>query len=86
MPPLTYVLVAAGLGIIYLFPLLTKAVPSPLVCILSLTALTLLLGLDVRTVARPTPFGMPLVIDRLGSSLSTESLEDRVARLLGDQP
>ncbi|MCB9548203.1 MAG: ligase-associated DNA damage response DEXH box helicase [Myxococcales bacterium] len=43
-------------------------------------------GLDVRTVARPTPFGMPLVIDRLGSSLSTESLEDRVARLLGDQP
>ena len=50
VPPLTYVLVAAGLGIIYLFPLLTKAVPSPLVCILSLTALTLLLGLDVRTV------------------------------------
>lgn len=50
VPPLTYVLVTAGLGIIYLFPLLTKAVPSPLVCILSLTALTLLLGLDVRTV------------------------------------
>jgi SulP family sulfate permease len=47
---ITYVLVAAGLGIIYLFPLLTKAVPSPLVTIIVLTALTLALGLDVRTV------------------------------------
>jgi SulP family sulfate permease len=47
---ITYVLVAAGLGIIYLFPLLTKAVPSPLVTIIVLTALTLVLGLDVRTV------------------------------------
>jgi SulP family sulfate permease len=50
VPPLTYVMVAAGLGIIYLFPLITKAVPSPLVCILSLTAVSLLLGLDIRTV------------------------------------
>ena len=47
---ITYVLVAAGLGIIYLFPLVTKAVPSPLVTIIVLTALTLTLGLDVRTV------------------------------------
>ncbi|MBC2857559.1 SulP family inorganic anion transporter [Stappia sp. 28M-7] len=47
---LTYVMVAAGLAIIYLFPRLTTAVPSPLVCILVLTALTLALGLDVRTV------------------------------------
>ena len=39
--PLTYALVAAGLAIIYLFPLLTKAVPSPLVTIVVLTALTL---------------------------------------------
>lgn len=45
-----YVLVAAGLGIIYLFPYLTRAVPSPLVTIVLLTAVTLLLGLDVRTV------------------------------------
>ena len=45
-----YVLVAAGLGIIYLFPYLTRAVPSPLVTIVVLTAVTLLLGLDVRTV------------------------------------
>ena len=31
VPWLTYVMVAAGLAIIYLFPRLTKAVPSPLV-------------------------------------------------------
>jgi len=47
---LTFPLVAAGLAIIYLFPLLTKAVPSPLVTIVVLTALTFALGLDVRTV------------------------------------
>ena len=47
---LTYALVAAGLAIIYLFPLLTKAVPSPLVTIIVLTALSLYFGWDVRTV------------------------------------
>lgn len=47
---LTYVLVAAGLGIIYLFPYITKAVPSPLVCIVVLTALSIWFGFDVRTV------------------------------------
>ncbi|MBE0454496.1 MAG: SulP family inorganic anion transporter [Roseovarius sp.] len=47
---MTYALVAGGLGIIYLFPLLTKAVPSPLVTIVVLTALAFFLGLDVRTV------------------------------------
>lgn len=50
VPYLTYIMVAAGLGIIYLFPRLTKAVPSPLVCIVVLTAITLLLGLDIRNV------------------------------------
>ncbi|MBV6633293.1 MAG: SulP family inorganic anion transporter [Alphaproteobacteria bacterium] len=50
-PVLTYGMVAAGLAIIYLFPYITKAVPSPLVCIIVLTALTLYLGLDVRNVA-----------------------------------
>ena len=43
-------LVALGLGIIYGFPLLTKAIPSPLVTIVVLTGLALALGLDVRTV------------------------------------
>ncbi|WP_338610264.1 SulP family inorganic anion transporter [Pelagibacterium nitratireducens] len=50
VPLLTYVLVAAGLGIIYLFPMLTKAIPSPLVCIVVLTVLSIFLGFDVRTV------------------------------------
>ena len=45
-----YAMVAAGLGIIYLFPLLTKAVPSPLVCIVVLTAVAMVLGLEIRTV------------------------------------
>ena len=47
---LTYVLVAGGLAIIYLFPLLTKAIPSPLVTIVVLTALVMVFGWDVRTV------------------------------------
>jgi SulP family sulfate permease len=50
VPALTYALVAAGLGIIYLFPLLTRAVPSPLVTIIVLTLLTFYMGWDVRTV------------------------------------
>lgn len=50
VPYLTYVMVAAGLGIIYLFPRITHVVPSPLVCILVLTGLSLALGLDIRTV------------------------------------
>src|SRR3990167_8206695 len=47
---LTYVLVAASLAVIYLFPYITKAIPSPLVTILILTALTMYFGWDVRTV------------------------------------
>jgi len=50
VPMLTYVMVAAGLAIIYLLPMVTKAVPSPLVCILVLTAVSLMLGFDLRTV------------------------------------
>ncbi len=51
VPWLTYPMVAAGLAIIYLFPYATKAVPSPLVCIVALTAASLALGLDLRTVS-----------------------------------
>jgi len=47
---LTYALVAASLTIIYLLPYVTKAIPSPLVTIIVLTALTLYFGWDVRTV------------------------------------
>ncbi|MAD01080.1 sodium-independent anion transporter [Pseudomonas abyssi] len=49
-----YAMTAAGLGIIYLFPLLPgvgKVIPSPLACILLLTAVAIYLGLDIRTVA-----------------------------------
>jgi SulP family sulfate permease len=45
-----YAMVAAGLAIIYCFPYLTKAVPSPLVTIVVLTGVALALGLDIRTV------------------------------------
>ena len=50
VPLLTYPMVAAGLAIIYLLPRFTRAVPSPLVCIIVLTALSLALELDLRTV------------------------------------
>jgi len=50
VPWLTYVMVAAGLAIIYGLPRLTRIVPSPLVCIIVLTALSMSLGLDLRTV------------------------------------
>ncbi|MAM96152.1 SulP family inorganic anion transporter [Parvibaculum sp.] len=50
VPALTYVMVAAGLAIIYLFPLLTKAIPSPLICILVLTSIAIYFGFDIRTV------------------------------------
>lgn len=45
-----YALTAAGLAIIYLFPYVTRAVPSPLVTIVVLTAVSIYFGLDVRTV------------------------------------
>jgi len=45
-----YAMTAAGLGIIYLFPYITRAVPSPLVTIVVLTAVALVLQLDIRTV------------------------------------
>ena len=46
----TYAMIAAGLGIIYLFPYVTKRVPSALVAILVLTGFALFSGLKLRTV------------------------------------
>lgn len=46
----TYAVTAAGLAIIYLFPLINKTLPSPLLAILALTAASTYLGLDIRTV------------------------------------
>jgi SulP family sulfate permease len=45
-----YAMVAAGLVIIYGFPYITKAVPSPLVAILVLTVVSVSMGLDLRSV------------------------------------
>ena len=45
-----YALTAAGLAIIYLLPRLTTALPSPLVTIVLLTAVTMFFGIEVRTV------------------------------------
>ena len=45
-----YAMTAGGLAIIYLLPRVTRAVPSPLVTIVVLTAIAMWLNLDVRTV------------------------------------
>jgi ATP-dependent Lhr-like helicase len=37
-------------------------------------------GLRIFDVERPTPFGYPLVFDRLGTALSTESVRQRIER------
>ncbi len=48
-----YAMTAVGLGIIYLFPympVIGKILPSPLICIVVLTIVAVMLGLDIRTV------------------------------------
>lgn len=48
-----YVMTMAGLGIIYLFPYLPvigKSIPSPLVCIVVLTVVYMVSGMDIRSV------------------------------------
>ncbi|MDX3928735.1 MAG: SulP family inorganic anion transporter [Shinella sp.] len=50
VPVQTYFMIAGGLAIIYLFPRLTKAIPSPLVAIAVLTAIAYWSGMDLRTV------------------------------------
>ena len=47
---LTYPMVAAGLAVIYLFPRLTRAIPSPLVAIVVLTLAAIYFDLDVNRV------------------------------------
>ena len=49
-PYAVYVMAAAGLGIIYGLPFITRVVPSPLVAIVLLTAVSIYFGIDVRTV------------------------------------
>jgi len=54
MDSTAYLFILVGLAIIYLFPYIPKigkAIPSPLICIVVLSALALLLGADIRTVS-----------------------------------
>jgi SulP family sulfate permease len=50
VPVAVYGLVAGGLAIIYLLPRVTRVVPSPLVCIVVLTIISMIMHLQVRTV------------------------------------
>eukprot|EP01133_Synstelium_polycarpum_P014450 gene14450-17051_t len=50
VPWTVYVMTAGGLCIIYLFPYINRTIPSPLVCIVVLTAISLFMGLNIRTV------------------------------------
>ena len=47
---LIYAVVLVGLGIIYLFPRITKAIPSPLIAIAAITLFTVFTGSSLRTV------------------------------------
>ncbi|MCW1427787.1 SulP family inorganic anion transporter [Novosphingobium sp. JCM 18896] len=47
----TYAMIAAGLGIIYLTPKVTKAIPSPLICVIVLTAISMAFPMPIHTVA-----------------------------------
>ncbi|KLI65040.1 SulP family inorganic anion transporter [Aurantiacibacter marinus] len=60
----TYAMVAGGLAIIYLLPRLTTAVPSPLVAIIVLGALSIGLNWDVNTVSDmgELPEGLPYFV------------------------
>ncbi|AQS87810.1 sulfate permease [Neoasaia chiangmaiensis NBRC 101099] len=57
----TYVLIAAGLVIIYLLPKISSAIPSPLICIVILTAITMWFPMPVHTVSDlgALPTGLP---------------------------
>ncbi|GIM27564.1 putative sulfate transporter YbaR [Clostridium polyendosporum] len=45
-----YAMVIGGLAIIYLFPRITKAIPSPLVAIIVISSIAIFTGSDVKTV------------------------------------
>ncbi len=64
MPWTVYAVCAAGLAIIYLLPLITRAVPSPLVAIVVLTLVCIGLELDIRTVGDmgPLPDSLPIFL------------------------
>lgn len=47
----SYAMIALGLGIIYLAPRIVKSIPSPLICIVILTAISMTFPMPIHTVA-----------------------------------
>ncbi len=47
----TYAMIAGGLAIIYLLPRISSAIPSPLICILVLTGISVVVPMPIHTVA-----------------------------------
>lgn len=69
-----YALTCAGLVIVYLFPYVTKKIPSPLICILVITSVAIALGWHVPTVGSKghLPDGLPeLLIPNVPFNLET---------------
>ncbi len=60
--PAGYVVIAAGLAVIYLAPRVTTKIPAPLMCVVLITAVCSGLGIDVARVADlgRLPDGMPV--------------------------
>jgi sulfate permease, SulP family len=70
----TYAMIGLGLAIIYLAPRLTRAVPSPLICVVVLTAISVAVPMPLRTVADlgRLPSALPgLVLPHVPASLAT---------------
>ncbi len=70
----TYAMVAGGLAIIYGLPRITRAVPSPLIAILVLSAISIGLGVSVNTVGDmgALPQGLPsLALPQVPLTLDT---------------
>jgi sulfate permease, SulP family len=85
VPIVTYFLIALGLAIIYAFPYLTKAIPSPLIAIAALTGITQVLGIHVRTIADlgQLPSALPtLALPHVPFTLATLSIIAPVALTL----
>jgi len=68
VPYTVYIITALSLGIIYILPIFTKAVPSPLVALAVMTIAAITLGIDVPTVGdmgelptAPPVFALPQV-------------------------
>ena len=70
----TYAMIAVGLAIIYLIPRLTQVVPSPLICIVALTAISVLIPMPLHTVSDlgKLPSSLPsLVLPHVPLTLAT---------------